>query len=331
MTKQIINVGTAEQAGDGESIRSAFIKINDNFSETYNSIEDLNLLVDNLDISELSDTQGLLEQRPSNAWQSSQGKTFNTVEWIYGNEITITATPFETTTATTLDNRANSPYIYFAWNQNFINNVWESQTNEAGQNYSVSLDNGTTWIPVVAREYTTGTFFYFYIPDELQATYQFTYNAGQSVIIKYNRGSSHTLWFDLAEAPVPLSNIFAVDLTIVFEALVQGETYLRVKILRPNFRFANSAYADDGGTSEYIRVWSSAELVEDIAVLDSFTNNINQDFGGLSLTQLVEDIIIIDIRKNNNPADAGKVYASYKNSNTGSITFYWNAKLYTIN
>lgn len=35
MTKQIINVGSAEQSGDGESIRSAFIKVNYNFDELY--------------------------------------------------------------------------------------------------------------------------------------------------------------------------------------------------------------------------------------------------------------------------------------------------------
>lgn len=35
MTKQHINVGSAELAGDGESIRSAFSKINDNFDELY--------------------------------------------------------------------------------------------------------------------------------------------------------------------------------------------------------------------------------------------------------------------------------------------------------
>jgi hypothetical protein len=35
MTKQIINVGSAEQSGDGESIRSAFIKVNHNFDELY--------------------------------------------------------------------------------------------------------------------------------------------------------------------------------------------------------------------------------------------------------------------------------------------------------
>ena len=35
MTKQIINIGSAEQAGDGESIRVAFTKVNDNFTELY--------------------------------------------------------------------------------------------------------------------------------------------------------------------------------------------------------------------------------------------------------------------------------------------------------
>ena len=35
MAKQIINIGSSEQAGDGESLRSAFDKINDNFDELY--------------------------------------------------------------------------------------------------------------------------------------------------------------------------------------------------------------------------------------------------------------------------------------------------------
>ena len=38
MTKQIVNVGSGDQAGDGESVRSAFIKINENFTELYNMI-----------------------------------------------------------------------------------------------------------------------------------------------------------------------------------------------------------------------------------------------------------------------------------------------------
>ena len=35
MAKQIVNIGSAERAGDGESIRNAFDKINDNFTELY--------------------------------------------------------------------------------------------------------------------------------------------------------------------------------------------------------------------------------------------------------------------------------------------------------
>ena len=35
MTKQTINIGSGELAGDGESIRSAFVKVNENFDEIY--------------------------------------------------------------------------------------------------------------------------------------------------------------------------------------------------------------------------------------------------------------------------------------------------------
>lgn len=38
MAKQTINLGTGELTGDGESIRNAFGKINNNFDEVYNSI-----------------------------------------------------------------------------------------------------------------------------------------------------------------------------------------------------------------------------------------------------------------------------------------------------
>lgn len=49
MTNQIINVGSAEQAGDGESIRSAFVKINENFTETNNKWG--NIVIDGSTIS----------------------------------------------------------------------------------------------------------------------------------------------------------------------------------------------------------------------------------------------------------------------------------------
>lgn len=35
MSQEFIEIGTGEQTGDGESIRSAFIKINNNFSDVY--------------------------------------------------------------------------------------------------------------------------------------------------------------------------------------------------------------------------------------------------------------------------------------------------------
>lgn len=41
MAQQTINTGTSELAGDGESIRSAFGKVNENFDEVYSDIADL--------------------------------------------------------------------------------------------------------------------------------------------------------------------------------------------------------------------------------------------------------------------------------------------------
>jgi hypothetical protein len=35
MVQQVINTGSGELSGDGESIRNAFIKINENFTELY--------------------------------------------------------------------------------------------------------------------------------------------------------------------------------------------------------------------------------------------------------------------------------------------------------
>jgi hypothetical protein len=36
MAKQTVNIGTSENAGDGDPLRTAFTKINDNFIEVYN-------------------------------------------------------------------------------------------------------------------------------------------------------------------------------------------------------------------------------------------------------------------------------------------------------
>jgi len=37
MTKQVINVGTSANSKNGDPLRTAFIKINENFSEVYDS------------------------------------------------------------------------------------------------------------------------------------------------------------------------------------------------------------------------------------------------------------------------------------------------------
>lgn len=39
MSKQVINIGTSELSGDGESIRAAFDKVNENFTELYTDNE----------------------------------------------------------------------------------------------------------------------------------------------------------------------------------------------------------------------------------------------------------------------------------------------------
>ena len=41
MGRQIINIGTSPNKGDGEPLRTAFDKINDNFSELYLKVDNL--------------------------------------------------------------------------------------------------------------------------------------------------------------------------------------------------------------------------------------------------------------------------------------------------
>lgn len=61
MAMKHINVGTAPLAGDGEPIRDALIKVNENFDEVFISIQDVYNLINNLDISDLTDNLGLLD------------------------------------------------------------------------------------------------------------------------------------------------------------------------------------------------------------------------------------------------------------------------------
>lgn len=79
MSRRIINVGSAPLAGDGESIRDALIKTNDNFEEVYSNIESIVIpdvsnfiTADDIpfiptDVSDLTDTEGLLGQGGTNS------------------------------------------------------------------------------------------------------------------------------------------------------------------------------------------------------------------------------------------------------------------------
>jgi hypothetical protein len=71
MTQQIINIGSSTNAGDGDPIRTAFLKVNQNFTEIYSNISSIELgevsweTITNkptlvTDISQLTDNQGLL-------------------------------------------------------------------------------------------------------------------------------------------------------------------------------------------------------------------------------------------------------------------------------
>jgi hypothetical protein len=76
MAKQTINVGTSANDRTGDPLRTAFTKVNSNFTEVYNNVAATNTLVtnnnntvnnriNNLDISDLSDSEGLLANIPT--------------------------------------------------------------------------------------------------------------------------------------------------------------------------------------------------------------------------------------------------------------------------
>jgi hypothetical protein len=48
MSKQTINVGSGELTGNGESIRSAFVKVNNNFNEVYSDLANVNSAIDGI-------------------------------------------------------------------------------------------------------------------------------------------------------------------------------------------------------------------------------------------------------------------------------------------
>ena len=59
MAKQTINIGSNANDGTGDPLRTAFDKINDNFTELYGSDNDLNTLDANLDVNNFIITTGV--------------------------------------------------------------------------------------------------------------------------------------------------------------------------------------------------------------------------------------------------------------------------------
>jgi hypothetical protein len=59
MAKQTINIGSNANDGTGDPLRTAFNKINDNFTELYGSDNDLNTLDANLDVNNYIITTGV--------------------------------------------------------------------------------------------------------------------------------------------------------------------------------------------------------------------------------------------------------------------------------
>jgi hypothetical protein len=60
MAKQTINIGSSANRGDGDPLRTAFRKVNENFTELYNTVDSLEVPSIPTDISQLTDNQGLL-------------------------------------------------------------------------------------------------------------------------------------------------------------------------------------------------------------------------------------------------------------------------------
>jgi hypothetical protein len=60
MAKQTINIGSSANRGDGDPLRTAFRRVNENFTELYNTVDSLEVPSIPTDLSQLTDNQGLL-------------------------------------------------------------------------------------------------------------------------------------------------------------------------------------------------------------------------------------------------------------------------------
>ena len=104
MTKQLINVGSSDLAGDGEGLRTAFIKINENFDEVYTQIDENTSTLSGLaTVAYTGSFNDLSDKPPSSSFGSTPPDNpiegdlwYNTVEfklYVYYNDTWIDASP----------------------------------------------------------------------------------------------------------------------------------------------------------------------------------------------------------------------------------------------
>lgn len=255
----------------------------------------------NSNFIELYERVGNVEASSDRHWVDQvSGHTYDVYQWSSGSTVQILSSPTQSYTATTYDARTDSNYIYFVWDELLINDTW--------QGFEISLDNGVTWYAVERHGYSTETNVYFSVPYQREGQYTFTYVQGMTVLLRYNTGSIPTVWFDLSDAPVSANSVVAVILDVIAAptVIIPGHTPSEASMLNFGMTFANTLYDDNTGAGR-VQTISSSFLGDAYA----------------------KDLTVYDIRNSLESADSGRIYCVFQGGNTGSITFYWNAKLFT--
>lgn len=298
MTRQPINIGTEANDRTGDALRTAFLKTNNNFIELYQR-------VGTLEASEGDPTT-------DRAWTDvSLGQTYDVVEWNSGTTVGVTNTPTESYILTTYDTRIESQNIYFVWDQGFIDGVWDGYNNPLGEGmgFELSLDGGSTWYAVEQSGYNSGTYLYFSVTYANEGQYTFTYIEGQTAQIRFNRGSLPEPWFDLRKSPVDANTVVCVSMDVVVNPRMfdNSNNAFHATIFKSNVVFAPVLYNDNIGQGS-INVGST--IYSGNNVVGSATN--------------------VELRMaSNTEVDAGRIYCNFDDGRTGTISFYWNAKLFT--
>jgi hypothetical protein len=241
---------------------------------------------------------------------ASANVTYDVVEWNSGTTVQITSTPTETYSLTTYDARSDSQYVYFVWDQTFIDDVWDGYNNPlgGGVGFELSFDGGTTWLAAETSGYNGGTFLYFSVPYNNQAQYTFTYTQGMTVQVRFNRGSLPGVWFDLANSPFDSNNVISVTMSAVVNPRIvaANNAIFQATIFHPSISFTNVLYNDNTGVG-------------------AVENTSPSVFGNTSVSSTTD----VTMRMSSNNADDGRLYCNFNGGQVGYISVYWNAKLFT--